>query len=210
MAQRARGRTAKLGRPRRVEDEAVFAAMASVLLRTGWARMTVQAVAAEVGVTPAALRQRFGARKDMFTAFYAWHTELLKEAAAEPPADDGPVVEVLAAQARASVAGIESPEQMRNAMSPFTEVELTPGLLRMAGERFAAAADQTAALLDAAQRRGEIAGADPADLALRLRDCLMGASLAWSMTGGRPIGDVMAETVERMLAPYLRRGDQQK
>jgi len=195
----------KLGRPRQVEDEAVFAAMATVLLRTGWAHMTVQAIAAEVGVTPAALRQRFGAKNALFAAFYAWHTDRLKEAA--PPADDGgPAVDALIAQARASVAGIETPEQMRNALSPLTEIALTPDMRRMAGERFAAAVRQAAALLDRAQARGEIAGADPADLARRLRDAQMGASLAWSLTGGRPIGDEIEETVERLLAPYRTRG----
>lgn len=208
MAQRPRDRSAKLGRPRQVEDEAVFAAMAAVLLRTGWPRMTVQAIAAELGVTPAALRQRFGAREDMFTAFYAWHTESLKAEAARPPEPEGPVLDVLVAQARASVAGIETPEQMRNAMSPFTEMTLTPEILGMARERFAAALDQSAALLDRAQARGEIRGADPRDLARRLRDALMGASLAWSLTGEGVIADEMAVTVERLLAPYLTEGDQ--
>lgn len=194
--------SARLGRPRRVEDEAVFAAMATVLLRTGWARMTVQAVATEVGVTPAALRQRFGARNAMFAAFYAWHTERLKEFAAEPSSTTGSAVETLVTEARASVAGIETPVQMRNAMSAFTEIEVTPALLKMARERFATAVDRSAALLDRAQREGEIAGADPRDLARRLRDALMGASLAWSVTGGPPIGDEMEETVRRLLAPY--------
>lgn len=196
----------KLGRPRQVEDEAVFAAMATVLLRTGWAHMTVQRIAAEVGVTPAALRQRFGAKYELFAAFYAWHTDRLKEAAAAGPAedDDGPVVETLVAQARASVAGIETPEQMRNAMSPFTEIALTPEMRRMAGERFEAATARAAALLERARDRGEITGADPADLARRLRDAQMGASLAWAITGGRPIADELAETVERLLAPYRR------
>lgn len=195
----------KLGRPRQVEDEAVFAAMATVLLRTGWAHMTVQRIAAEVGVTPAALRQRFGAKNALFAAFYAWHTDRLKEAAAGPPEDDGgPVVDTLVAQARASVAGIETPEQMRNAMSPFTEIALTPEMRRMATERFDAAIERAAALLERAQARGELTGADPADLARRLRDAQMGASLAWAITGDGPIADELAETVERLLAPYRR------
>ena len=111
------------------------------------------------------------------------------------------------AQARASVAGIETPEQMRNAMSPMAGTGPKPDLWRMTGERLEAALVRTTALVERAQARGEISGADPADLARRLRDGLMGTSLAWALTGERPVGDELAETVERLLAPYRNEGD---
>jgi AcrR family transcriptional regulator len=195
---------ARVGRPRRVEDEQVFAAMAAVLLRVGWARMTTNQVAAEVGVTPAALRQRFGGKRDLFAAFYAWHTRRLRADAAAPPGA-GSALDTLRATVRGSVAGIATPAQMRHAISPWTEVGEAPDIQRMTGERFAAALDQTTALLERAQEQGEIAGADPARLARQLRDCLLGTSLVWSVAGTRPVAEELADTVEQVLAPYVRR-----
>lgn len=196
------GTASRLGRPRQVEDEAVFAAMGRVLLRTGWARMTVSRIAAELGITPAALRQRFGAKHELFAAFYAWHTERLKAEAALPPDGDGSALDALFAEARASVAFIETPDQMRNAMSPMAEIGETPGMRRMTEERLAAALERMTALLERARDRGEISRADPAALARQLRNCLLGTSMAWSVAGGRPITDEVTETVEQVLAPY--------
>lgn len=194
--------TAKLGRPRQVEDDVVFMAMTTVLLRTGWSRMTVHQIAAELGVTPAALRQRFGAKRDLFLAFYRWATERLKAGVHQLPEGDGPPLDVIATMARLSVAPIETPEQMRNAMSPLTEIGESPEMRRIAAERFAAALTQTTELLERALARGDIVGADPPRLAVQLQNCLIGTSLVWSVTGAGTITDAVTEAVERTLAPY--------
>lgn len=201
------GRTRRLGRPRKVEDEAVFAAMATVLLRVGWARMTMGQVAAELGVTPAALRQRFGAKRELFAAFYAWHTERLKPRLDDPP-DDGSALDALRSQVRQSVEFIKTPKQMRHVMSPLTELGNDPDIQRMTREQLAAGVEHTTALLDRARANGEITCADPAGLARRLQNCLVGTSLVWSLGAERPITDEMKDTVEQMLAPYVCEHDQ--
>lgn len=193
----------RLGRPRQVEDEAVFDAMAKVLLRVGWARMTTGQVAAELGVTPAALRQRFGAKRELFTAFYAWHTERLESSRDEPP-HEGSALDALRAMASQSVGFIETPEQMRHAMSPLIEFEDDPAIQRMTRTRFAAGVERTTALLERAVANGEISCADPGALAKQLQNCLVGTSLVWSFDAGRPIADEVSDMVEQVLAPYLR------
>ncbi|QWF83295.1 TetR/AcrR family transcriptional regulator [Amycolatopsis sp. CA-230715] len=191
-----------LGRPRQVEDEAVFDAMAKVLLRVGWARMTTGQVATEVGVTPAALRQRFGAKRELFAAFYAWHTERL-ESGRDEPSREGSVLDALRAMARESVGFIETPEQMRHAMSPLIEFEDDPAIARMTRARLASAVKRTTALLERAAANGEITCADPGALAKQLQNCLVGTSLVWSFDADRPIVDEAMDMVEQVLAPYL-------
>jgi AcrR family transcriptional regulator len=189
-----------------VEDDAVFAAMSSVLLRVGWARLTLARVAREVGVTPAALHQRFGTKHDLLVAFYAWGTERLRATSARPP-DPGrarPLLKVVGALVRGSVESITMPEQMVNAMSTSTDVATEPDLRPLAQERFALARRGMEAVLDEAVARGELAGIDAPRLAHQLHVSLVGASLVWSITGPQPLTDELLDVANLVLAPYLR------
>ncbi|WP_227999708.1 TetR/AcrR family transcriptional regulator [Nocardia australiensis] len=193
---------AKLGRPRRVEDDVVFAAMATVLMRVGLARLNVNLVAEEVGVTPAALRQRFGSKRELLAAFHAWGTRQIREISAGQPAPDGSALDALREMIRESVAFVTTPAQIANSMSVFTEVGEDPDLRRVLDERFTLAIDRSTALLDHALYHGEIEGADAAVLARQLHYCLLGASVAWSVSGRRPIGDELVDAADQLLAPY--------
>lgn len=201
-------RAPKLGRPRQVEDDAVFAAMAEVLLRVGWSRLSLNLVASEVGVTPAALRQRFGSKRDLLVAFHAWATRSAREVQPASPSRDESPLDILRAMIRGSVVSTRTPERMLNAMSVFTLVGSDPELRRLTRQRFEAAVGRTAALLDEAARRGEIAGIDAEPLARQLQNCLLGTALTWSVSGrtkGRhPVGDELVAAAEQVLAPYRR------
>lgn len=193
-----------LGRPRRVQDDDVFAAMAAVLLRVGLPRLTVALVAEELGVTPAALRQRFGGKRELLTAFHAWSTDQVATQLDEAFDDTRPVRAVVHGWIRASVASISAPEQVLNAMSALTDVsddrrsrELTADRLRLATERLTA-------LFERAVAEGALTGIEPAELARLLGHCVLGASLAWSVSASaRPLDAVLAETADLLLAPYL-------
>lgn len=199
--------TARLGRPRQVEDAALFEAMAEVLLRVGWSRLSLSLVASEVGVTPAALRQRFGSKRDLLVAFHAWGTRVVRDAGPSSPRPDESPLDVLRAMIRGSVASTRTPERMLNAMSVFTTVGADPELRRLTRQRFEVAVDRTASLLDEAIRRGEIDGIDAQSLAGQLQNCLLGAAIAWSVSGRvkgrRPVGDELVAAAEQTLAPYL-------
>ena len=202
--------TPKLGRPRQVEDDAVFAAMAEVLLRVGWGHLSLNEVAREVGVTPAALRQRFGGKRDLLVAFHAWGTRVVRDAAPRSPGPHESPLDVLRAMIRDSVASTRTPARMLNAMSVFTVVGADPELRRLTRQRFDTAVDRSASLLDEAIRRGEIAGVEAEPLARQLQNCLLGAALTWSVSGSvkgrRPVGDELVAAAEQVLAPYLRTG----
>jgi AcrR family transcriptional regulator len=196
----------KLGRPRQVEDDAVFAAMGNVLLRVGWARLTLILVARELSITPAALRQRFGAKHDLLVAFYAWGTARLEASLADPAAADrgGSPLEALRAMVSNSIAGLSTPQQMVNAMSAFTEVATEADLRPMAQERFALTLGGLETALDQAIARGELAGIQAATLAHQLQISLAGASLVWSITGQGALGAELLAVADLVLAPYLR------
>src|SRR5262245_45516572 len=124
---RARPARARLGRPRQVEDEAVFAAIRRLLVRAGWAHLTVGAVAREVGVTPGALLQRFGGKRGLLLAMSEWSNARMRAGfAAGAVRPGGSSLEALRGLVAAWVADwtvhIERPEQIGNILSAYTEL----------------------------------------------------------------------------------------
>src|SRR5882724_1734919 len=58
-----------MSRPRQTTDDAILQATARAIARFGPARLTLAHVAAEVGVAPATLMQRFGSKRGLLLAF---------------------------------------------------------------------------------------------------------------------------------------------
>jgi AcrR family transcriptional regulator len=63
------------GRPRRFQDEDVFRAASEVIASSGFARLTLAAVAANLGCTKQALIKRFGSRHGLILAHLTWVTD---------------------------------------------------------------------------------------------------------------------------------------
>jgi AcrR family transcriptional regulator len=62
-------RTREVGRPRVFSDEIIFRATRLVLERGGYAELTLEAIASEVGCTRQALVRRFGSKQDLLLAY---------------------------------------------------------------------------------------------------------------------------------------------
>ncbi|MFC7728173.1 TetR/AcrR family transcriptional regulator [Actinomadura keratinilytica] len=58
-----------MARPRTTSDEAILQATGRALLRHGPGRLTLGGVAAEAGLSPATLVQRFGSKRGLLLAF---------------------------------------------------------------------------------------------------------------------------------------------
>ena len=80
-------------RRRKAEDSEVFAAMVRVMLRVGPAELTLGAIAAEAGLTAAALVHRFGSKRALLHAHarYAASTDDIGLGAARPVRASSPL-----------------------------------------------------------------------------------------------------------------------
>src|SRR5437870_5440758 len=63
------------GRPRRFQDEDVYRAASDVIASSGYARLTLTAVALRLGCTKQALIKRFGSRHNLILAHLTWVTD---------------------------------------------------------------------------------------------------------------------------------------
>src|SRR4051794_28440986 len=68
-----------MGRPREIDDTRIFQATFRVLVRDGYARLSLAAVAAEARVSAPLLVKRYGSRRDLLLAFFAWSNQVSEE-----------------------------------------------------------------------------------------------------------------------------------
>jgi AcrR family transcriptional regulator len=196
----------RLGRPRQVEDAAVYEALVRALLRVGWSRLTLAGVAREVGVTPAALRQRFGSKHELLVVFYARGTSLLEAsltAALAQTATASPLA-ILSALVLSWVDSFATPEELANSLTAYPEVTFDPRLRRLAQQRVALVHDRFRALLQAALDRGELAGVEAPALARQLHASLVGAFMTWSISSEGTLRQQVQGTLDALLGPYRR------
>src|SRR5260221_1734269 len=74
-----------MARPRRISNEAVLAGALKVMFRNGPAELTLAAVAAEVGIAPPTLVQRFGDKRGLILRALAQDNGAFAAAIAQAP-----------------------------------------------------------------------------------------------------------------------------
>ena len=134
-------------RPKLLSDAEVLRAAARVVSRSGPSRLTLAAVAAEAGLSPATLVQRFGSKRGLLLALSAGSADGVADAfAAAREQHDDPRDAVVAALV-ALTEGLRTPEALANSVA-FLALDLQdPDFLAHAQRHAAARREQIAALL---------------------------------------------------------------
>lgn len=188
-------------RPRTVSDEAILDAVLELAHRVGPAKLTLAAAAAEVGLAPATLVQRFGNKRALLLAadkrgVDLWVAALGASTAASPLAR---VVEGL----ERATGPYMTPEAMANSIAmlqlDIAEPDFHAETLRGARAVRARIAEDLAAALDAGELR---AGTDVAALAKLVETTYHGSMIGWAIHREGTLAAWMREQVEAVLAPH--------
>lgn len=168
------------GRPRSARvDEAILDAARAELAERGYARMSVDAVAARAGVSKPTVYLRHPTKADLATAAIA------SMRAASRPAPTGDVRADLIAHLRLLRAGLERPFGMATLGTVLAEEHETPELLALFRERLVAPRRrELRAVLAGARERGELRADANLDIAV---SALVGAFFARYLAG-EPLG----------------------
>jgi AcrR family transcriptional regulator len=186
-----------LGRPRQVHDDDVLIAVRQTLMQVGYGHLTLALVAAAVGVTPAAIRQRFGGKRELLIAFYEWRNSQAREHLATLAS--GSALESLWSLVCAQGESVDSPEAMANAVSVVTDVVPDPALRALASDGLTIYRDRYRELLSRAVAHGELTGADPDRLARLLAAAVTGIHVHWAVTGSGDLTSQLRECFEAIV-----------
>ncbi|MEW6322444.1 MAG: TetR/AcrR family transcriptional regulator [Acidobacteriota bacterium] len=191
-------------RPRKATDEAVFAAAVKVMERVGPAELTLAAIAEEAGVTPAALVQRFGSKRELLVA-------LSRRAAAGAPAmiaalraRHGSPLAVIRAFAAGYAGLARSPDALARNLAylqlDLTDPELHRPLLAQARVTGRALTRLAAEAVAAGELRP---GTRPAGVARLVETVISGSLMTWAVRRRGTAAAWLRRDLELALGPHL-------
>ena len=146
-------------RPKLLSDDEVLRAAARVVSRSGPSRLTLAAVAAEAGLSPATLVQRFGSKRGLLLAVSAAAAGGVEGAFAVAGERHGDPHDAVVAALVGLTEGLRTPEALANSVA-FLALDLQdPDFLALAQRHAAARRAEIAALLgdDALARAVDVA-----------------------------------------------------
>jgi AcrR family transcriptional regulator len=184
---------ARRGRPRsEAADRAILEAALALMAREGYARMSVDAVALQAGVSKPTLYLRYPSKAALATAALAHAREQTA------PRESGDTRADLVALLRHFRAGVERPFGMALVGTVLAEEHHTPELFAQFQKRLVEPRRRMLrGVLERAQARGEIAAAADVETAVSM---LVGSYYAGHLAGGRLPRDWPRRAVDLILA----------
>ncbi len=191
------------GRPRVVGDAAILRAAVEVIGRAGPARLTLAAVAAEAGVVPGTLVQRFGSKHGLLLALAERSAADAAGLAGQDWRQHGTPLTALADLVAARMAVMATPETFANHLA-FLCLDLTdPQLHERALAVHEAYGQAIGTLLAAAAATGELRpGTDVAALTAAVQAVTAGAGLTWALDRRGTLADRLRAVLATVLSPH--------
>ncbi|TDD82347.1 TetR/AcrR family transcriptional regulator [Actinomadura darangshiensis] len=194
------------GRPRGVDDAVILRAAVEVIGRVGPAKLTLAAVADEVGLVPGTLVQRFGSKRGLLLALAqrsVQDAETLYERARE---GHGSAPAALRGFATRSMAEMATPEKFANHLA-FLCMDLTdPEFHEPALAVHETQGRVIAMLLADAMSDGDLRpGTDVEALAGSVQVAISGAGLTWALDRRGTLTDRIEHEIGTVLAPHAMR-----
>ena len=194
-----------MSRHKTTPDAQVLAAAFRVVSRVGPARLTLADVAAEAGIAPATLLQRFGSKRGLLLAAAAQSMAGVDECFARVRAAHRSPLRAVVAAFEETTVMCETPEALANSLA-FLEIDLTdPDFHRLALEHSRLTLAGYRQLLDEAIAAGELRPCNTTRLARALHALAGGSMLAWAIARKGKVAAWVRRDIEMLLAPYRAR-----
>ena len=190
-------------RPKTASDAAILDAAARLLARSGPARMRLEDVAREVGLSPATLLLRFKSKKKLLLAVAEQGIAGMAEHFRERRLNSASPLHAITEVCDCVREMAEEPQQLANLLA-FLQLSLEDAEFRVSARRHDATLEkEMAKLLEAAREKGEVVDCCTRALARAVIAMMRGSLLTWSALGQhtRPEQWVRAD-IETLLGPY--------
>ncbi|SDE37799.1 TetR/AcrR family transcriptional regulator [Glycomyces harbinensis] len=196
------------GRPRGVDDAEILRRTAEVIGRVGPAGLTLAAVAAEVGLVPGTLAQRFGSKHGLLVALAeksARDADAMYER--QRQGHDSPLAALIALVAD-SMAPMTTPETFANHLA-FLCMDLTdPQLHEHALAIHQSQGEAIRALLTEAVAEGGLrAGTDPTALTGTVQAIIAGTGLTWALDRQGTLPQRLRREILSLLSSHVPPGN---
>ncbi len=194
-------------RPRKVSDQAIFDGAFRVMRRSESVRWTLADVAAEVGLSPGALVQRFGSKRALQLLLAEQFADSAPEMFAGLRRRHPSPLDALRAYADCVAGLAESPETLAHHLD-YLRMDLTDGDLHQAFRRHAETARAFIRdVLDDAVAEGELCfEGDTASLARQIETTITGSLMTWAVYREGPAIEWLRTDLEALLRCFADGG----
>ncbi len=191
-------------RPKALPDDEILDAASRLLDRLGPARLRLEDVAREVGLSPATLLLRFGSKRGLLLAVAARGITCLSAELAARRAEASSPLEALLTQAGSKFVRLtETPQLLSNSLA-FLQLSLEDEEFRRLTRRHARTlAAHIRGLLTEAREAGELIDCSIPELARAVIAMTRGSLITWSASGTSvPAHQWLRADLETLLKPY--------
>jgi AcrR family transcriptional regulator len=189
-------------RRRETSDAAIMAATHRAVIRLG-PHLTLADVAAEAGVSPATLVQRFGSKRDLLLAFVSQGPASLRDEFARIRRAARSPLAAVYATADCMAAMAPSAEALSNGLA-FLQMDLVdPAFHEHAHAHSRAMQKELKALLDEAVAAGELQRCDTRRLARAAQALIGGSLLQWAIDRDSAVTTRLRQDLEMLMTPRL-------
>ncbi|MCW5878415.1 MAG: TetR/AcrR family transcriptional regulator [Anaerolineales bacterium] len=166
-------------RPQTQTDEAIFISISAVLLKQGYEALTLQNIAQQAQLSPAALSKRFGSKKAMLLAYYDFLIQVTEASFAELSKRPLPLLEAFTDLFTEWNQFIKEPSEYANLLMLYLNFYIDPQLVHKSRQRLRLVDDEVQKMLRAAVQRGELICEDIPGMSQTLQAAASGAALLW-------------------------------
>jgi AcrR family transcriptional regulator len=189
-------------RPRTASDEAILDAAYRVITRLGPANLTLADVAAEVGLSPATLVQRFGSKRGLLLALCKVGLDSVEECFAAIRREHASPLAALMAAATHMTRHVASPEELANGLA-FLQMDVSdPEFHAIALENSHRLLAGYRALIQDAVAAGELISCDAKRLAQAVGSISGGSLIAWAILRRGTAEAWVRADLATLLGPY--------
>jgi AcrR family transcriptional regulator len=187
-------------RPRATSDNDILSATRRVVSRLG-PNLTLADVAAEAGISPATLVQRFGSKRGLLLAFASSGSDDLGDHFARIRAKHRSPIAAVYEVGRCIAAMAETPQMLSNSLA-FLQMDLVdPDFHKHALVHSRGMQSGLKGLLDEAVRQGELLRCDTSRLARAVQALIGGSMLQWAIDRNGKVTDRLSEDLDALLRP---------
>ena len=189
-------------RPRTASDDDILGAAYRVISRVGPANLTLALVAAEVGLSPATLLQRFGTKRRLLLALAKSAADSVDDCFAALRKEHPSPVAALIAGATHMAKMTTSPEELANSLA-FLQMDLTDHEFhRLALGNSNSILKGYVALIEEAVAAKEVVPCDAKRVARAVAAVSAGSLLAWAIHRQGKSVDWVTADLEALIEPY--------
>ncbi|WP_020615066.1 TetR/AcrR family transcriptional regulator [Paenibacillus daejeonensis] len=191
-----------MGRPREMTDEMVYQGVYAALIKTGYGGLTLDKIAAEIGLSPAALSKRFGSKKALLLFYMDYVIAMTNEAFENRPVSGEGYIYTLESIFVESVSHLGDPRTVANSTSLYLESNDDPELLERSRLRVQLIDRHVRTWLERAVEAGELKLANIGQVSDILQASISGSLLIWLKDPGKPLEQWVRDSFAIVLGPY--------